>query len=176
MYPAHTSTYGNGCWVMADLVLCSNQTNNISKAKDPTPSAIGTHPPPEAAAELVAQSDKTKQTGCWSSLKHSIVKHRLWYIGLLSVLCVLCVSKSSCWQTLAVAVMVIVCQSLGGGAAQRGAVCVCVCECAHTAGVAWSMSHRAPLNSRVINPFNLTRRGCVCVFRCLKKFLENSCH
>lgn len=39
--------------------------------------------------------------------------------------CVLCESKSGCWRTLAVSVMVIVCQNLRG-AAQQDAVCVCV--------------------------------------------------
>lgn len=43
--------------------------------------------------------------------------------------CVLYESKSGCWWTLTVSVMVIVCQSLGG-AAQQAKACVYVCVCA----------------------------------------------
>ena len=43
--------------------------------------------------------------------------------------CVLCDWKSSCWRTLTVSVMVIVCQSLGGAAQQAMCVCQCVCAC-----------------------------------------------
>lgn len=42
--------------------------------------------------------------------------------------CVVWVKKSSCWQTLTVSVMVIVCQNLGGSA-QQATVCVCLCIC-----------------------------------------------
>lgn len=124
--------------------------------------------------------DKTKQTGWWSSLKQSVLKHRLLYIGLLSALCVWGVSKSSCWQTLAVPVMVIVCQSLGGWGVPLSKE-LCMCVCVRSARGAWGRSCRVRLNSRVINPFNPTQRGCVCVFdgaacvfRCL--VFEDGCH
>lgn len=58
-----------------------------------------------------------------------ILKHYMLYIVLFfcqHCVCIVYETKSGCWRTLTVLVMVIVCQSLGG-AALRGIVCVCVC-------------------------------------------------
>lgn len=75
-------------------------------------------------------------------------------------------SKSGCWQTLTVSVMVIVCQSLGG-AAQQAIVWLCVCACvpAHISRKAPRRPHNACLNSQVINLFNPAQQGVrACVF------------
>lgn len=94
--------------------------------------------------------------------------------------CVLCDSKSSCWRTLTVSVMVIVCQSLGG-AAQQAMVCVSVClrlcVCVHiSAGKGRAGPTVYVSTAKSSTPFNPAQRGrvCVfdsamCVFACLKK-------
>lgn len=58
-----------------------------------------------------------------------ILKHCIccMWIFFLAAVCVLRESKSGCWWTLTVSVMVIVCQSLGGASQQ--AMCLCVCLC-----------------------------------------------